>query len=215
MSARRLQLVTLLLALSAHGCAGRRPAPAAAPAAPAEPENLFVLLADPDGRVGRIVVTNSGGSQELDRAGLATQALNATTAPGAPFQMEPDQVSRIFGAALAAQPQPPVHFLLYFDINSSQPTGESRKLIPEILRVIGERKSSDISVVGHTDATGDRDYNYKLSLARAQAIGRLLIDSGIDAAALEITSHGENNPLVPTPDNTPEPKNRRVEITVR
>ncbi len=129
--------------------------------------------------------------------------------------MDPDQVSRVFGAALAAQPQAPVHFILYFETDSSRPNTESLKMIPEILRVIGERKSNDISVVGHSDATGNRDYNIKLSLARAQAIARLLTEAGVDPGAIEITSHGKDNPLVPTPDNTPEPKNRRVEVTVR
>ncbi len=213
MSAWWTRLVILLLVFSANSC--RRPVQPKTPAAAAEPENLFLLMADPDGRTGRIIVSNTGGSQELDRAGTATQALNSATAPGTPFQMEPDQVSKIFGAALAAQPQPPAHFILYFDTSSSRPTEESLKQIPEILRVIGERKSNDISVVGHTDATGEREYNYKLSLARAQVIAKLLLDAGIDPGALEITSHGKDNPLVPTPDNTPEPKNRRVEITVR
>ncbi len=213
MSGRWTRLVFLTLVLSSDSC--RRPVQPKAPAAPPEPENVFVLLADPDGRVGRIIVSNTGGSQELDRADMATLAVNSATAPGTPFQMSPDQVSKIFAEALAAQPQPPVHFLLYFDTDSSRPTRESLKQVPEILRVIGERKSNDISVVGHTDATGQREYNTRLSLARAQATAKLLVDAGVDPDALEITSHGKDNPLVPTPDNTPEPKNRRVEITVR
>ena len=36
-----------------------------------------------------------------------------------------------------------------------------------------------------------------------------------EAVHLDITSHGERNLLVPTPDNTAEPRNRRVEVTVR
>ena len=43
----------------------------------------------------------------------------------------------------------------------------------------------------------------------------LLIDAGLDQAAIEVTSHGEAALLVTTPDETYEPRNRRVEITIR
>ena len=43
----------------------------------------------------------------------------------------------------------------------------------------------------------------------------LLVAAGLDAALVEVASHGESNPLVPTPDNTAEARNRRVEVTVR
>jgi outer membrane protein OmpA-like peptidoglycan-associated protein len=57
--------------------------------------------------------------------------------------------------------------------------------------------------------------NLQLSLARARAVAALLAAAGVDPASLEITSHGEANLLVPTGDNVPEPRNRRVEVTVR
>ena len=39
--------------------------------------------------------------------------------------------------------------------------------------------------------------------------------NGINQDYLEVTSHGEGNPLVPTPDGVDEPRNRRVEVVVR
>ena len=38
---------------------------------------------------------------------------------------------------------------------------------------------------------------------------------GVDPSTLDISSHGKDNPLVPTGDQVSEPRNRRVEITVR
>jgi outer membrane protein OmpA-like peptidoglycan-associated protein len=70
-------------------------------------------------------------------------------------------------------------------------------------------------VVGHTDTVGDKLYNYKLSLKRARALASLLVSKGVDRSILEITSHGKDNPLVPTGDQVSEPRNRRVEVTVR
>jgi outer membrane protein OmpA-like peptidoglycan-associated protein len=43
----------------------------------------------------------------------------------------------------------------------------------------------------------------------------LLIGAGLNAAAIEVISHGEKDPRVQTADGTPEPRNRRVEIAVR
>ena len=57
--------------------------------------------------------------------------------------------------------------------------------------------------------------NEDLGLLRARAIARQLQENGLQALELVVTSHGEGNLLVKTPDNTPEPANRRVEITVR
>jgi outer membrane protein OmpA-like peptidoglycan-associated protein len=46
-------------------------------------------------------------------------------------------------------------------------------------------------------------------------VAEFLVSRGVDPIILEITSHGEGNPLIKTPDGTAEPKNRRVEIVVR
>ncbi len=217
--------VRLLLAAAflAQGCSAARPvpepvpAPAPPPAAPAakEPVGLVVLLPDPDGHVGRILVSNPHGSQELSQARAATEIAGPNQAPGAPSEMDQGQITRIFGEALAAQPPLPAHYILYFDPNSTRLTAESRRLLPEVIRAIRERNSTDVSIVGHTDRTGSREYNYRLSLMRAQAVRQLIVDAGIDPSSLEITSHGEENPLIPTPDGVAEPRNRRVEITVR
>ena len=176
---------------------------------------MVVLLPDPDGHVGRIIISNPQGSRELTQTGAATEIAGANRAPSAPFQMDQTQLTRIFGEALAAQPSPPAHYILYFDSNSTPLTAESRRSIPEVIRTIRERNSNDVSVVGHSDTTGNREYNFRLSLMRATAVSQLLVEAGIDPSSLEVTSHGKDNPLVPTGDNVAEPRNRRVEITVR
>jgi outer membrane protein OmpA-like peptidoglycan-associated protein len=218
MTARILKLF-LVVAFLAQGCSAGRPVPPPPPqpAAPAakEPDNVFVLLPDPDGHVGRLLVSNSRGSQELNQARAATEVAGPDQAPSAPFEMDQSQITRIFGEALAAQPTLPAHYILYFDSNSTQLTAESRRLIPEVIRTIRERHSNDVSVVGHSDTTGNREYNYRLSLMRAQAVRQLILDAGIDPSSLEVTSHGKDNPLIPTGDGVAEPRNRRVEITVR
>jgi outer membrane protein OmpA-like peptidoglycan-associated protein len=70
-------------------------------------------------------------------------------------------------------------------------------------------------IVGHTDTMGERKSNVALGLKRAMAVRAILVQAGLLPSLVDVTSHGESDLLVKTRDNTPEPRNRRVEITVR
>jgi outer membrane protein OmpA-like peptidoglycan-associated protein len=204
---------TLAAALLLAGCAA--PPRAAVAPAPAAPRSTVVLLPDADGKVGRVIVSTHAGSRSLERAGEATSVLDAGTAPTEPATMSAAEIEAAFGAALAAQPPPPRHFVLYFEQGSTELTEDSRGEFPAIVAAVRDYASADTSVVGHSDTFGDTRANLALSLRRALAVGALLAAEGIDPGALDITSHGEANLLVPTGDNVSEPRNRRVEVTVR
>jgi outer membrane protein OmpA-like peptidoglycan-associated protein len=179
--------------------------------------DLVVLLPDQgSGAVGRVTVSNPAGSVTLDSARLATEIPSSGGPPAAPTVMDEAEVRRIFGEALSALPPPASLFTLYFEFESNQLTAESRKLLPEILAlVVKARPAPEVIVIGHTDTTGSAPTNLALGLKRAQTVKQMLVDTGIEADLVEVTSHGEGDPLVQTPDNTPEPKNRRVDIAVR
>jgi outer membrane protein OmpA-like peptidoglycan-associated protein len=70
-------------------------------------------------------------------------------------------------------------------------------------------------VIGHTDPIGRRRYNAELSLARAERMREMLVAHGIPAERIQARGRGEREPLVATPDDVREPRNRRVEINVR
>ena len=72
-----------------------------------------------------------------------------------------------------------------------------------------------MSVIGHSDTQGKAEANEALALRRAGAIAQQLRQLGLQDPVLSVESHGERNLLVPTPDETAEPRNRRVEITLR
>ena len=57
--------------------------------------------------------------------------------------------------------------------------------------------------------------NFALGLKRAMTVRNILVAAGLDRASIDATSDGELDLLVRTPDETPEPRNRRVVITVR
>jgi outer membrane protein OmpA-like peptidoglycan-associated protein len=188
-------------------------APKTVPAAP--PKGLFVLMTDPDGKVGEIVVSNEGGSQILAKPAHATKVKGPHVAPTVPLLMEENKIAGIFGAALAAQPDSPARYLLHFKMGSSDLAEESEKLLAEILKKIEARKSTDISIVGHTDRVGSRQLNFSLGMDRAERIKKIFVSKGIDSSTIEADSHGEDNPLIKTEDRVTEPRNRRVEVTVR
>lgn len=169
-----------------------------------------VLLPDLDGHVGQVTVTaHSGETVTLDQANQAVSGKDDV------YTMSDAEVQSTFSEALAAQPEPTARFLLYFFSDSAKLTAESEKRLPEIMESYRNRSSTDVSIIGHTDTVGEKQYNYDLSLRRALSIKKKLIKDGMPADIIQTTSHGESNPLIPTPDGKREPKNRRVEVLVR
>ena len=177
--------------------------------------NLFVLLSDPDGKTGKISVSNKGGSRLLTEPRQATEIKKADESPTPPFLMEEKQIQKIFGPALNAQPDTSVHMLLFFEGGSSDLTKESKETLLEILNIIKTRHSTDVSIIGHTDRVGSRDSNFELAIKRAALVKEILAANGLDAQIFEVASHGEDNPMIKTEDEIPEPRNRRVEVVIR
>jgi outer membrane protein OmpA-like peptidoglycan-associated protein len=179
------------------------------------PKSTFVLLPDPNGQVGKIIVTHSHGTHTLNQARQSVVIKSKNRSPGDVKTMDETEIRSVFGKALDIQPLPPANFLLYFKSESVQPKPESESEIPKIMHAIRERHSMDISVNGYTDRKGEDDYNDKLSYERAKRVEKMLITEGVDPSLITTTSHGKNNPLIPTRDNLAEPRNRRVEVIVR
>ena len=202
---RKVVLLCLLLGLA---CAP--PRPVAPP-----PGNLFLLMPDRDDHVGGVTITNAKGSATLDQAGQGVLVAGADAAPGAPWILSPAQIQADFGAALAAEP--PVSFVCQcrFRSGSSQLDPETMAVLAQVLAEIRRRDSREILVTGHTDTTGDTEYNMKLSLERAEKARGYLVQNGVNPQFISVAYHGKGEPLVPTGDNVDEPRNRRVEVIVR
>lgn len=176
-----------------------------------QPKSYVVLLDNADGGSGKVLVSGSKGQQVIDRPNTGANLDGAT----APAPVDPSRLQRDFAAVLAAQPPLPVQFMLYFQSGGSTLTAESQALLPTILEQSKSRPAADVSIIGHTDTVGKAEVNEALALKRAEAIASLLKDSGLKPHALVVESHGERNLLIATPDETDEPRNRRVEVSVR
>jgi peptidoglycan-associated lipoprotein len=198
-------------AAAAVACGPRRPA---TPSAPRDSE-LLVLLPDPDGGTpGRATVTSATATVDLIGEREATEIV-APRPPTSPRPLDGARIQQIFGDTLSALPPPPQSFNLYFQFDSDQLTDAARALLPEILRLVKERPVPEVVAIGHTDTTGSGASNVQLGLRRARTVRDLLVGAGLDPALITVTSVGEAEPLVQTPDETMEPRNRRVEVAVR
>ena len=179
------------------------------------PKAVFVLLENENGKPGAIEVTTDGGSVILDKPGFAVNVEDKSKPPEEQKQMDQKKINDIFSQAIMIQPEKPMHFLLYFEMGTASLTEESQKLMLEVIDIVKNRKIPDVYVIGHTDRVGSEEYNFTLSLKRAAYVKEMLVVRGIPSDAIQVFSHGENNPVIPTEDEVPEPKNRRVEIVIR
>jgi outer membrane protein OmpA-like peptidoglycan-associated protein len=209
-SGRRLAAcLTVAVAAIAIACGPQR---VASPARPGQ--DMIVLLPDSDTKTtGAASVSNPLGAVEL----AAERDAAIATANRAPVltKVSAEDVKRIFGDALSALPPAPRQFTVFFRFESDELTDQSQALIPQILAAVKEHAVQDVVVIGHTDTMGTQPANFGLGLKRAMMVRNLLVAAGLDGSAIEATSVGELDLLIKTPDETPEPRNRRVDIAVR
>lgn len=101
---------------------------------------------------------------------------------------------------------------IWFDFNKATIKPEYKDLIQKLATATQNNKNIKVSVVGHTDTMGSKDYNYSLGGRRAEAVQKLLIKYGIPASQIVTVSAGEEGLKVKTPDQVPNAENRRVRV---
>lgn len=174
------------------------------------PADRFVLLPERNGQVGAISLQTASTRMTIDQAYASAQAddqgLRQTS------QSEADTRAR-YQQLLDMLPPAPQTFVVRLASGSADQleAGSAEVLSQVRALLISWPVVPDVDIVGHTDTAGNAAQNDALSLQRAQTVARHL---DIPATRLHIAGRGERQLLVPTPDNTPEPQNRRVEITV-
>lgn len=111
----------------------------------------------------------------------------------------------------AARPES-IDLRIPFELNSSQlqPGAMAQLRQLELALQSPALRGSRFMIAGHTDATGNAEYNRQLSTRRAEAVRQFLVAAGIDAMRLETAGLGADQLL--TPDRPADPANRRVEI---
>ncbi len=105
--------------------------------------------------------------------------------------------------------------VIYFDYDSFAIKPEYQTVIEIHARYVKADKSRKVSIEGHTDERGGREYNLALGQKRAEAVRRAMGLLGVSDAQIEAVSFGKEKPAVPGVDETTLAKNRRAEIAYR
>jgi outer membrane protein OmpA-like peptidoglycan-associated protein len=180
--------------------------------APEKAPELFAVLPARDGHVGAIVVRGPGSEKVINEA-YASVSINGSTQTNGSLSQA--QVREMFGSTIEALPGSPASFTLYFLEGKDELTPESRSELDNVFSELKRRPLPDIVVIGHTDTVGSLEFNDKLSLARAERMREMLISLGLPAERIQAAGRGKRELLIQTEENVSEPRNRRVEISVR
>ncbi len=101
-----------------------------------------------------------------------------------------------------------------FDSNSSQLKPAGANTLTGVAQVLKEYPKTRVNVVGHTDSTGTRALNMRLSQQRAESVGSALILQGIDQNRIGMYGVGPDQPVASNSTEAGKAQNRRVEITL-
>jgi outer membrane protein OmpA-like peptidoglycan-associated protein len=178
------------------------------------PPDKIILLPDPEGKVGAVIVHSATGQQTINKAYAGVDVTK-----GGAIEKTMDSQATVetrYSQLLAARPPRPRTFTIFFLFDSATDLApESLATVKELKAVLATWPAPQLVVVGHTDLAGSQDFDDNLSKRRAQTVAGFLIKQGIPAQQIETAARGKREPLVHTADGVPNHMNRRVVITVQ
>jgi outer membrane usher protein len=96
---------------------------------------------------------------------------------------------------------------IYFDTNSYALSSKAKNKLDAIANELQKYKDIKLDIIGHSDITGNEDYNMELSYRRANSVKSYLDKKGIDSLQLNTLGMGETQPL-----SDDQSQNRRAEF---
>ena len=103
---------------------------------------------------------------------------------------------------------------ILFDVNSSNLRAAAQGNLRDLTQSLEDYEGTDVLVVGHTDSTGDADYNQSLSERRADAARNHLVGTGLESDRVTAMGMGETEPVETNDTDAGRQANRRVEIAI-
>jgi len=127
----------------------------------------------------------------------------------------PGATSSASTAPSGAAQAPSVSLMVLFATGSADLTPEAQHTVDQLGQALSSQRLAGYKfrIEGHTDTVGTRAYNLALSQRRAETVASYLEQKfSIPGSRLEAVGMGEKGLLVPTPNETAEPRNRRVQV---
>ena len=101
---------------------------------------------------------------------------------------------------------------VYFEFDKFNLNSKSLQTLKSAVAAMKDNSSIKITISGHADERGTREYNLALGQRRAESVRDYLAINGINANRVTVKSYGEERPLSDGSDETSYAKNRRAEI---
>ena len=101
---------------------------------------------------------------------------------------------------------------VYFEFDKSSLTSKSIQTLKSAVDALNENSTIEVTLSGHADERGTREYNLALGQRRAESVSDYLVLNGINKSRITVKSFGEEKPLAYGQDESSYAKNRRVEI---
>ena len=172
--------------------------------------SIFVLSActpgdikDPADVEDRNGSQQDGDQQDGSQAGDSQDGASTSALPGA---------GQFEGHPLDNPSSPLATRTIYFEFNSSEIKSEFQESILAHGSYLGENPNATVTLEGHTDERGSREYNVGLGERRAQSVRRLLLFQGAVDRQVEVISYGEEKPAREGHEEVDYTENRRVEF---
>ena len=161
--------------------------------------------------------TTTGTQPGSQSAAVEDQSTAADTSTGSNVQTYGAGGRSTTGMNPLEDPSHPLYNLLhertiYFDYDKSDIQEQYRDIIEAHATYLSEHPDVTVTLEGHADERGSREYNLALGERRAIAVQRQLTLLGVPAAQINTVSYGEERPVAMGHDESSWSKNRRVEI---
>lgn len=159
----------------------------------------------------------SCSTTKLDDAAASDKQLQAPDQRGRAAASTDSQVAPVSAqqAAAAVLGPPGISRIVYFDYDSYVLKPEVQSLIQAHARFLKSNDRYRISIEGHTDERGGREYNLALAQRRSEAVRRAMGLLGITDNRIEAISFGEEKPALPGHEEAAWSRNRRAEIVYK
>ena len=103
---------------------------------------------------------------------------------------------------------------IFFDVDKYDLKAKSIPELQKIIRFMKENPQIRVEVSGHTDNTGQAEYNKQLSEKRALAVYTYLVEKGIEKNRLVTLGYGSDRPIASNESEEGRQQNRRIEFRI-
>ena len=101
---------------------------------------------------------------------------------------------------------------IQFESGKAELKSGSRASLDEIVKIMKENPQLKLEIQGHTDSSGNVNYNYRLSESRALAVKEYLVNHGVSTNRLTSKGYGPSKPMADNATSQGRALNRRVEF---